>query len=224
MCAVNFEEKWKRMNWSTDPVLLTGKKTTGAHALWMKHRSSSWRSVIPVGQLLVLWEASSFCHSCITTGKIIGLPWRLSGEESACNAGDTGSIPESGRSPGGGNGSPLQCSCLENPMDRGARWSTGQGVANSLTGPRGWTTRNSEIPAPQRRAVRCICPVAALASAQPQAGGRTRLDTATQTEAGRGAPARLRGSCRGSLGPSDPLAVRTPVRVCLAQSQGQKEP
>ena len=36
---------------------------------------------------------------------------------------DAGSIPGSGRSPGGGNGNPLQCSCLENPMDRGARWA-----------------------------------------------------------------------------------------------------
>ena len=36
------------------------------------------------------------------------------------NAGDTGLIPEWGRSPGGGNDNPLQCSCLENPMDRGA--------------------------------------------------------------------------------------------------------
>ena len=38
-------------------------------------------------------------------------------KESACNAGGTGSIPESGRLPGEGNGSPLQYSCLENPMD-----------------------------------------------------------------------------------------------------------
>ena len=42
---------------------------------------------------------------------------------SACNAGDVGSIPGSGRSPGGGNGNPLQYSCLENPMDRRA-WGT----------------------------------------------------------------------------------------------------
>ena len=52
-----------------------------------------------------------------------GLPWWLSGKESACNARDTrdvGSIPGSGRSPGGGNGRLLQYSCLENPMDRGA--------------------------------------------------------------------------------------------------------
>ena len=41
------------------------------------------------------------------------------GKESACNAGDLGSIPGSGRSPGEGNGTPLQYSCLENAMDRG---------------------------------------------------------------------------------------------------------
>ena len=48
--------------------------------------------------------------------------------------GDAGSIPGSGRSPDGGNGSPLQYSCLENPMDRGAWWATGLGVATSQTG------------------------------------------------------------------------------------------
>ena len=45
----------------------------------------------------------------------IGLPGWLSGKESACQAGDTGSIPGSGRSPGGGNGNPLQYSGLKNP-------------------------------------------------------------------------------------------------------------
>ena len=49
-----------------------------------------------------------------------GLPWWLSGKESSCSTGDTGSSPESGRFPGGGHGNPLQYSCLENPMDRGA--------------------------------------------------------------------------------------------------------
>ena len=47
-------------------------------------------------------------------------PGGSEGKASACNAGDLGSIPESGRSPGEGNGNPLQYSCLENPMDRGA--------------------------------------------------------------------------------------------------------
>ena len=45
------------------------------------------------------------------------------------NAGDLGSVPGSGRSPGEGNGNPLQCSCLENPMDRGAWQATVHGVA-----------------------------------------------------------------------------------------------
>ena len=57
------------------------------------------------------------------------LPSWLSGKESACKAEDWGSVPGSGRSPGEGNGNPLQYSCLENPMDRGAWWATVQGVA-----------------------------------------------------------------------------------------------
>ena len=48
---------------------------------------------------------------------------------SACNAGDPGSIPGLGRSPRERNGSPLQYSCLENPIDRGAWWATVPGVA-----------------------------------------------------------------------------------------------
>ena len=47
----------------------------------------------------------------------------LSGKETACQAGDVVSIPGSGRSPGEGNGNPLQCSCLGKPIDRGAQWA-----------------------------------------------------------------------------------------------------
>ena len=47
-------------------------------------------------------------------------PWASDSKESACNAGDPGSIPQSGRSPGEGNGHPLQYSCPENFMDGGA--------------------------------------------------------------------------------------------------------
>ena len=53
------------------------------------------------------------------------------GKEYACNSGDVGSIPELERSPGDENGNPLQYSCLENPMDRGARWATVLGVSES---------------------------------------------------------------------------------------------
>ena len=48
------------------------------------------------------------------------------------NAGDAGSTPGSERSPGEGNGNPVQYSCLENPMDRGARWATVYSVAKGL--------------------------------------------------------------------------------------------
>ena len=55
------------------------------------------------------------------------------GKESACKAGDLGLIPRLGRSPGEGSGYPLQYSCLENSMDRGAWQATVHGVAKSLT-------------------------------------------------------------------------------------------
>ena len=60
-------------------------------------------------------EAQGFPHSSVST-------------ESACNTGDQGSIPGLGRSPGEGNGTPLQYSCPDNPMDRGASKATVHGV------------------------------------------------------------------------------------------------
>ena len=57
----------------------------------------------------------------------LGFPHGSSGKESACNAGDLGSVPGSRRSPGEGNGNPLQYSCLENSMDRGAWQAIVQG-------------------------------------------------------------------------------------------------
>ena len=54
-------------------------------------------------------------------------------KESACNLGDPGSIPGSGRSPGERNGNPVQDSCLENSMDREAWWATVHGVTKSWT-------------------------------------------------------------------------------------------
>ena len=62
-----------------------------------------------------------------------GFPGGSKVKASACNAGDLGSIPGLGRSPGEGNGNPLQYSCLENPMGGGAWWATVHGVAKSWT-------------------------------------------------------------------------------------------
>ena len=61
-------------------------------------------------------------------GCTLGLPWGLSGKESPVNAGDPGLIPGLGICPGRGNDSPLQYSCLGNPMDRGAWQAIVHGV------------------------------------------------------------------------------------------------
>ena len=72
-----------------------------------------------------------------------GFPRRSVNKESACNAGNPGSIPGSGRSAGEGNGNPLQYSCLENPMVGGAWQATVHGVArvrhNLVTKPPPYT-------------------------------------------------------------------------------------
>ena len=63
----------------------------------------------------------------------MGFPSSSDGKESACSAGDLGSIPGSGRSPGEGNGKPFQYSCLEHPVDRGAWQATAHEVVKSQT-------------------------------------------------------------------------------------------
>jgi len=63
----------------------------------------------------------------------LDFPGSSGSKESACNVGDLDLIPGSGRYLGERNGNPLQCSCLENPMDRGAWWATVHGVMESQT-------------------------------------------------------------------------------------------
>ena len=63
----------------------------------------------------------------------MGVPDGSGGKESSCNAGDSGSIPELGRSPGEGNGYSLQYSCLENSLDRGACQAIVDRVTKSQT-------------------------------------------------------------------------------------------
>ena len=81
----------------------------------------------------------------------LGFPHGSDGRESACNAGDLGSIPELERSPGEGNGNPLQYSCLENPMDRGAWWATVHGVAKTglseetTRADSAWSPRDTDV-------------------------------------------------------------------------------
>ena len=67
----------------------------------------------------------------LPTPIFLGFSGGSDGKESACNAGDLGSVPGSGRSTGRGHGNPLQYSCLENPTNRGAWQTTVHGVAKS---------------------------------------------------------------------------------------------
>ena len=66
-------------------------------------------------------------------GASVDVPGGSDGKQTACTAGDTGSVPGLGRSPGEGSGNPLQCSCLGNPMDGGAWRATVRGVEKSQT-------------------------------------------------------------------------------------------
>ena len=63
----------------------------------------------------------------------MGFPGGSDSKESTCNVGDPGSLPGSGSPPGGGYGTPLQCSCLENPTDGAVWWAAVHGVAKSQT-------------------------------------------------------------------------------------------
>ena len=75
----------------------------------------------------------------------MGFPGGSEGKAPAHNAGDPGSIPRSGSSPGEGNGNPLQYSCLENPMDGRAWWATVHGVSKSWTRLRELTSPHLNI-------------------------------------------------------------------------------
>ena len=94
-------------------------------------------SVFPFSSCLQSFPASrSFPNELvlhIRWSNYWNFPGGSDGKASAYNAGDLGSIPGSGRSPGEGNGNPLQESCLEDPMDGGAWWAIVHGVAKSRT-------------------------------------------------------------------------------------------
>ena len=83
----------------------------------LSHRGSPKHALVDI---LNSCDHNVLLPACITRG----FPRGSVRKESACSAGDLGSIPGSGRSPGEGNNNPLQFSCLENPMDRGAWWAT----------------------------------------------------------------------------------------------------
>ena len=103
---------------------------------WLTKISSPWLWRVsisgPLHPLLSLQGVSSPCSCPCPSGSLASLVAQTV-NASACNAGDLGLIPGSGRSPGEGNGNPLQYSCLENSMDGGAWWATVHGVQKSRT-------------------------------------------------------------------------------------------
>ena len=102
------------------------------------------------GILLKLWTALNMWRTSLIPlaldlqklKKDLGFLGGSDGKASACNAGGLGSIPGSGKSPGEGNGNPLQYSCLENSMDGGAWRATVHGVAKSWTRLSNWLIFN----------------------------------------------------------------------------------
>ena len=101
--------------------------------VWARLGAGAVRGGAWVPSLYFLWCGGSSLGAVPwgvhTTG---AFPGGSDGKESACKPGDVGSIPGSGRPPGEGNGYPLQYSCLENPMDRGAWQAAVHGVAKEL--------------------------------------------------------------------------------------------
>ena len=88
---------------------------------------------VSINTVLYIPELRVWLKLGCKNSSIVHIPGGSEVKASACNAGDLGSIPGLGRSPGEGNGNPLQYSCLENPMDGGAWWATVYGVAKNRT-------------------------------------------------------------------------------------------
>ena len=100
------------------------------------HLPGSGGPILPAGTLYLSsnnWGLETGpWNSCVFV-IYMGFPGGSDSKESACDAGDLGLIPGLGRSPGGGHGHPLQYSCLENPMGRGAWRASVHGVTESQT-------------------------------------------------------------------------------------------
>ena len=123
------------------PVLGTARRSWWLN--WNEQGESSRWGKIVVARLWRVWKAIIrlgllFWERCILRSSVMS--WGFSGgasdKEPPANAGDvkdTGSIPKSGRSPREGHGNPLQCSCLENPMNRRTWWAAVNGVTESRT-------------------------------------------------------------------------------------------
>ena len=100
---------------------------------FMVHLSYSYMTIRKTIALTIQTFVSKVMSLLFNMLSRFGFPGGSEVKASACNVGDLGLIPGLGRSLGEGNGNPLQYSCLENPMDGGAWWTTVHGVAKSQT-------------------------------------------------------------------------------------------
>ena len=117
-------------HWQKKPHEFTswGQYPTVAITSWMLEGRTWYRDPAPISEIIFRIDLVILCLNALR-----GFPGGSEVKASACNAGDLGLIPGSGRSPGEGNGNLLQYSCLENPMDGGAWWATVHGVSKSQT-------------------------------------------------------------------------------------------
>ena len=113
---------------------------TQSHVADLGHQEGHqpWQS-LPSKPLGAYRVGRTYITASIT---LLGSPGGSDGKESACNAGDEGSVPESGRSAGEENGNPFLYSCLEVSMNRGAWWATVLGVAEPDTT---WRLSSSDV-------------------------------------------------------------------------------
>ena len=124
-----------------DSELLGSQRWPLSSLIWVEGKSISFSSFLPPPPPVVMYFISLKIYCSITYGEVLhrlGFPGGSNGKESACSTGDPCLIPGLGRSPGGGNGYPLQYSWLENPMDRGARRATVHGVTRSRPTNKVW--------------------------------------------------------------------------------------
>ena len=121
--------------WSLVPLPFLNPAWTSGSSQFTYYWSLTWR-ILSITLLACEMSADCEVQSLKALYKVWGFPGGANGKESTCQCRrcwDTGLIPGSGRSPGGGHGNPLQYSCLENPMDWVAWQATVHGVAKSQT-------------------------------------------------------------------------------------------
>ena len=133
--------------------------------------------------------------------------------------GDAGSTPGSARSPGGGHGNPLQCSCLENPTDRGAWQATLYGVTKSQTRLKQLSFQGSaETPGKRMWARNTRCPGPCSKQATPR--DSSPKEAGVQEARAQSHPKEKRDGARHTRGPGRPHQDRVPARLgCCDQHQ-----